>query len=176
MLHFAPAAYPHGITLGAAPRPGWTRLAPVGFGRFGAGGPPPPPPPPGGYARTPQACPAPGSSGPDATTSTPIPPVRWVRYQDAGFQETYARIYDALRQPAVAGIKIVPEEQADMMARQIVDAIIALPQSQELRFRVGCMAKSYITGPVGMAVGAVVLLGLVGGGVYAYKRSQRNRG
>jgi hypothetical protein len=175
-LAFSPAAFPHGVALGAAPRPGWAQLAPVGFGgfgRFGAGAPPPPPPPPAGYQMTPKACPAPGSSGPEATTSTPVPPVRWIRYQDPGFQEAYARIYGALRAPAVAGITIVPEEQADLMARQIIDAIIALPQSSELRFRVGCMAKSYITGPIGLAVGAVVLLGLVGGGIYAYKRIHR---
>ncbi len=175
MLAFAPAAMPHGLPfagLGAAPRPGWAPLAPVGFGRYGlaAFAPPPPPPPPPTAQAAPKVCPLPGSSGPEATTSTPVPPVRWVRYQDRGMQETYARIYDAFRQPAVAGIKVVPEEQADMMARQIVDAIIALPQSEELRFRIGCMAKSYITGPVGIAVGTVVLLGLVGTGVYAYRR------
>lgn len=174
MLAFAPAAMPHGIPfaggLGAAPRPGWAPLAPVGFGRYGLAAGLPPPPPPPAPQRSPKVCPAPGSSGPEATTSTPVPPVRWVRYQDAGMQETYARIYNALRQPAVAGIAVVPEEQADLMARQIVDAIIALPQSEELRFRIGCLAKSYITGPIGIAVGTVVLLGLVGTGVYAYRR------
>jgi hypothetical protein len=189
VLAFSPAAFPQGV-FGAPPAKGWARLAPVGFGGAGSlgcararafgyshlgAGAPPPPPPPAGYQRTPQACPTDdgSSNSAPAATSTPVPAVRWIRYQDKGLQETYARIYGALRQPAVAGITIVPEEQADMMARQVVDAIIALPQSSELKYRIGCMAKSYINGPIGIAVGVMVLLGLGGAGFYAYRRSKR---
>jgi hypothetical protein len=174
VFSYAPATLPHGIALGATPPPGWAQLAPVGFGRFGAL-PPPPPPPPGGQP-VPKVCPRPGTSSEADKPSTPIPPVRWIRYQDPGLQETYARIYGALREPAVLGVKVVPEEQADMMARQILDAIIALPQSAELRFRAGCAVKSLVLGPIGITAIVVAALGLTGAGVWAYKRRQRRLG
>lgn len=177
ILSYATPTYPQGM-FGAAPPPGWAQLAPVGFqgfrgqlGRFGAAA-PPPPPPPGGHA-VPKSCPPPGASGPDATTSTPVPPVRWIRYQDRGMQETYARLYGMLREPAVLGVKVIPEEQADLMSRQIIDAIIALPQSEELRFRVGCMAKSYVTSPLAIATISLIVLGLGGVGYWAVRRRSR---
>jgi hypothetical protein len=148
---------------------GWGALA-LRQGNLGLA---PPPPPPPGYTRSPKACPAPGSGGAAPSQSTPVPRVPWTRYQDPGFQETYARIYGALREPAVLGVKVVPEEQADAMARQIIDAIIALPQSAELKFRVGCAVKDMVLGPVGITIAVLLGLGVAGVGTWAVVRSRR---
>lgn len=172
MLSFSPAAFPPGMTFGRPLRPaGWGRLALVP-GALGQPPPPPPPPRPA-YTRSPKACPAPGPGGAAPSQSTPVPAVPWVRYQDAGFQETYARLYAALREPAVLGVKVVPEEQADALARQIIDAVIALPQSQELKFRVGCAVKDMVLGPVGLTVAVLLGLSVAGVGVWAVTRSRR---
>lgn len=118
-------------------------------------------------------CPAPGHGGAAPSQSTPVPSVPWVRYQDPGMQETYARLFNVMREPAVLGVKVVPEEQADAMARQIIDAIIALPQSQELRFRAACALKDVMVNPISVGAIVALVLGMAGFGTWVYFRTKK---
>jgi hypothetical protein len=144
IMSFAPAGLPAGMSLG--------RFG--GCGQLGA------------------SCPAPSGS-PAAKASNPTPPAKWVRYSDSGTQEIYARMYNVLRTPAVLGVKVVPEEQADAMSRQLVDTILAVPQSQELRFRAGCAIKDIVLRP--LLIGGTVL-GLAGIGYAVYRSRKRAAG
>jgi hypothetical protein len=146
---FSPAVLPPG-------------MSPMPFGRFTGCG----------YGQLGASCPPPSGS-PAARASNPPPAAKWIRYKDPGTQEIYARMYNVLREPAVLGVKVVPEEQADAMARQLVDTILSVPQSQELRFRAACAIKDIVLKP--LVIGGTVL-GLAGIGYAVYRSRKRAAG
>ena len=172
MIGFSPAVFPPGMVFGRPDRR-WGKTRPQGFGAWSVIKPPPGVSVSAPGAPVPLTCPTPGPGGAAPSQSTPVPSVPWVRYQDAGMQETYARLYDVLRQPAVLGVKVVPEEQADAMARQIIDAIIALPQSHELRFRAACALKDIAVNPISVTAVVLFILGMAGFGTWVYYRTKK---
>ena len=106
--------------------------------------------------------------------STPPPTAPHVRYADPRLQEVYARLYAAFREPSVPIYgKVISEDGADIMARQVVDAARVLPQSAELQTRARCIIEPQVRGAATAAVGhlllgafTAVLAGVVGLGAW----------
>ena len=122
------------------------------------------------------SCPVKTKPSAPPSPPSPVPSAKWTRYKDPKMQEAYARIYGALRTKDVALYgKIFSENEADLMARQAVDAVSALVSSKELRQQVECLIEPIAAAGARMAVGRLLLgtfaAGLAGiSGWLAYKK------
>ncbi len=112
------------------------------------------------------ACPAPA---PVTPPGPPPPRPKYVRYNDPALQESYARIVAVLRQKSIPIIgNIFSDDEADVMARNALDAVRALPQSAELKERALCAATPII---VGLGLALTTSIGL---SVWALARTRKS--
>jgi hypothetical protein len=109
------------------------------------------------------------------SASTPAPVAKYLRYSDSGLQSSYARLVAAFRKPKVAGVNIIDEGEADVMARQIVDAVRSMPYSQELQTRARCAFEPVLAASLkataARALVPAMLLGAVGLAVLGLRKA-----
>lgn len=115
------------------------------------------------------ACPPPM---PQEPPGPPPPPALYNRYSDPALQDSYARLVAAMRQKAIPVYgNIFSQDDADVMARYLLDAVRGLPQSRELQERARCAIQPIIM-PYVIGIG-VGVAGAIGLSVLALLRSRR---
>jgi hypothetical protein len=104
------------------------------------------------------ACPLPiPGGGPSESFVTPYRP-KYHRYQDRKLHEAYTHVVSALREKQVPVYgHIFTEDEADKMARNVIDALRKLPQSAELQERARCALEPMVAGAARAEVAKLLL-------------------